>query len=139
MEPGHTVLLHWIQSCYLKNLKLVSIRVKELFDPLVLRRKRLRVFAPFFKHLFENRSLSNARWFCAKNLKLGRESVINLKVDSAQTKFAVWENNNSYMSNMCAQKESETWTWIKQLWAKYRFFKKLSKFHILTKIVFFKV
>ena len=32
---------------YLKNLKLFSTRVKELFEPIVLREKRLLVFALF--------------------------------------------------------------------------------------------
>ena len=46
---------------YLKYLKLFSIRVKELFEPIVLRKKRRRVFA-LFKNIFsKNRSLSNAR------------------------------------------------------------------------------
>ena len=33
---GHNVLLPWIQTHYLKNLKLFSITVKELFEPLAL-------------------------------------------------------------------------------------------------------
>ena len=124
---------------YLKNLKLFSIRVKELFDPLVLRRKGDGCLLLFWNIYLRNRSLSNARWFCAKNLKLGRWISNQLKVDLTETKFAVRENNNSYISNMCAQKESQIWTWIKQLWAKYRFFKKLPQFHIFTEIVLFEV
>ena len=50
---------------YLKNVKLFSVRVKELFEPVVLR-KRQRVFALFKSIFLRNRSLSNARWFCGK-------------------------------------------------------------------------
>ena len=46
---------------YLKNLKLLSIRVKELFESIVFAKKRRRVFALFIKFFLGNRSLSNAR------------------------------------------------------------------------------
>ena len=46
---------------YLENLKLFSIRVKELFEPIVLRKKRRPVFALFIRFFLRNRSLSNAR------------------------------------------------------------------------------
>ena len=46
---------------YLKNLQLFSIRVKELFQPIVLRKKGRRVFALFIIFFLRNRSLSNAR------------------------------------------------------------------------------
>ena len=36
---GNSVLLPWIQTSLLKNLKLFSIRVKEVFEPIVLREK----------------------------------------------------------------------------------------------------
>ena len=36
---GYSVLLPWIQTCYLKKQKLFSIRVKKLFEPTVLRKK----------------------------------------------------------------------------------------------------
>ena len=46
---------------YLKNLKLFSIRVKELFEPIVLRKKKATGFCSFFITFFlRNRSLSNA-------------------------------------------------------------------------------
>ena len=53
---------------YLENLKLFSIRVKELYEPIVLqkkkkkkKKKRRRVFALFESIFLRNRSLSNAR------------------------------------------------------------------------------
>ena len=68
--------------CYLKNLKLFSRRVKELFEPIVLRKKKgdgflLLFFFFFFTIFLRNRSLSNAIGdFAIKNAKLGREICI---------------------------------------------------------------
>ena len=60
---------------YLKNLKLFSIRVKELFESIVLRKKNRRRVCALFKSIFlRNRSLSNARLFSGKKTQnLGRE------------------------------------------------------------------
>ena len=58
---------------YLKNLRLFSIRVKELFELIVLRRKkRRRVFARFKSIFLRNRSLSNARRFYGEKRKIGK-------------------------------------------------------------------
>ena len=38
--------------CYLKSLKLFSIRVKELFEPIVLRKKKVAGFFVLFKRIF---------------------------------------------------------------------------------------
>ena len=46
---------------YLENLKLFSIRVKELFESILMRKKRQQVFALFKSIFLRNRSLSNAR------------------------------------------------------------------------------
>ena len=47
---------------YLKNLKLFSIRVEELFEPIVLRKKKGDKFLLFLKAFpFRNQSLSYAR------------------------------------------------------------------------------
>ena len=43
---------------YLRNLKLFSTRVKELFEPIVLREKKRRDFALFKSIFLKNRSLS---------------------------------------------------------------------------------
>ena len=58
--------------CYLKNLKLFSIRVKELFEPIVLQKK--------------NRK---ERKNYGKNAKLGREICTYLKIDSVETNCGV--------------------------------------------------
>ena len=51
---------------YLKNQKLFPIRVKESFEPIVLRNKGDGVFALFISICLRNRSLSNARCFYGK-------------------------------------------------------------------------
>ena len=67
---------------YLKNLKLFSIRVKELFEPIVLRKKGDGFFALFKSIFLRNRSLSNASEFeVKKTSKLGREICFLLKID----------------------------------------------------------
>ena len=51
--------------CFLKSLKLFSVRVKELFKPIVLGKKQW-IFPHFKRIFFRNRSLSNARGFWSK-------------------------------------------------------------------------
>ena len=46
---------------YLKNLKLFSIRVKELSEPIVLLKKKATGLALFISIFLRNRSLSDAR------------------------------------------------------------------------------
>ena len=53
--------------CHLKNLKLFSIWVKELFEPIGFAETRRRVFALLKNFCLRNRSLSNASWFYGKN------------------------------------------------------------------------
>ena len=52
---------HEFKLCYLKNQKLFSIRVKELSEPIVLRKEVDWFFALFESIFLRNRSLSNAR------------------------------------------------------------------------------
>ena len=52
--------MHFVKLRYLKNLKLFSIRVKELFEHIVLRKKAAN-FALFKSIFLRNRSLSKAR------------------------------------------------------------------------------
>ena len=61
--------------CYLKNLKLFSIRVKELVEPVVLR-KKVDGLLLFFKSISSrNRSLSNTRRFYGIKRKIGKGSL----------------------------------------------------------------
>ena len=71
-----------LKLCYLKTLKLLSIGVKELFEPTVLRKKKKekkkkkrRVFTLFKSIFLRNWSLSNARWFCDKKRKIGKGNL----------------------------------------------------------------
>ena len=92
---------------YFKNLKLFSIRVKELFEPLVLRRKDDGCL------LFFNQSLSNPWWFCTKKRK----------IDLVETTFAV-QMIITLTQVTCVLQYSQIRTLIKQLLAKYRLSKK---------------
>ena len=55
---------------YLKNLKLFSIRVKELFEPIVLQKKSWWVFALFKSIFLRNRYLSTTRQSYGKKRKI---------------------------------------------------------------------
>ena len=63
---------HKFKLRYLRNQKLFSIRVKELFESIVLRKIKRRVFALFKSIFLRNRSLSNARLFYDKKRKFGK-------------------------------------------------------------------
>ena len=60
---------------HLKNLKLFSIRVKELFGPIFLWGKKWHVFALFTSIFLRNRSLSNDRWLYGKKRKNGKGNL----------------------------------------------------------------
>ena len=69
---------------YNNDLKLFSIRVKESFEPIVLRektkqqqqqQKKRQVFAIFKSIFLRNRSLSDARWFNGKKCKIGKGNL----------------------------------------------------------------
>ena len=77
----------------LKNLKLFSIRVKELFEPIVLRRK-----GDGFLLLLKAFSWETDLWvtlgdFTVKNVKLGREICIELKINWVEMKHSgpMWQ------------------------------------------------
>ena len=77
-------ILYWyleFKLRYLKNLKLFSIRVKELFEPTVLRKNRRFFFFFFFFLLsifLRNRSLSNAVCFYNKTRKIGKGNLYSI-------------------------------------------------------------
>ena len=89
---------------YLKNLKLFSIRVKELFEPIVLRnKKRRRVFALFITFFLRNRSLSNARWFYGKKRKIRKGNRYVTENQSKTNEIWFAEDNHSYMCHIRAK------------------------------------
>ena len=81
---------------YLKNLKLFSI--KDLFEPIVLRKRRRRVFALFKSIFLRNRSLSNARWFCGRKRKIGKGnlSLTENRLSINEMWYAEDDHNNMY-------------------------------------------
>ena len=72
--------------CYLKNLNLFSIRVKELFEPIVLRRKADGILKAFS---WETDLWVTLADFTVKNVKLERDICIELKIDWVETKRGV--------------------------------------------------
>ena len=94
--------------CYLTNLKLFSNRVKELFEPTVLRKKKkkkkkLTGFALFKSIFLRNRSLSNTRWFCSKNCKIGKGN--QYLTENRLNKHEMWcaADNHNHMCHICAK------------------------------------
>ena len=71
--------------CYLNNLKLFSIRVKETFKSIVLKGKVDR-FALFKSIFLRNPFLINTTRFYIKSAKMEGYLVFNLKIDKVGTK-----------------------------------------------------
>ena len=73
------------QLCNPKNLQLFSIRVKELFEPIVLqkkkKKKKRRIFALFKSIFLRNRSLSTVVWFNDKKRKIGKGNLYFTEID----------------------------------------------------------
>ena len=89
---------------YLKNLKLFSIRVKELFEPIVLRKKRRRVFALFKSIFLRNRSSSNARWFYTKKVQIEKGNLYWTKNRLSRNEMWCAADNYNYMCHPCAKR-----------------------------------
>ena len=82
-----------------KNLKLFSIRVKELFEPIVLRGKKRRRVLALFKSIFlRNRSLSNARRFCDEKRKIGKGNLY--LTENRSSRNEMWCASDSH-NNIC--------------------------------------
>ena len=85
------------KPCYLENLKLFSIRVKELFEPIVLRKKGdwLLLFLKAF-------SWETARWFYGKEGKIGKGNLyLTEKWLSWKEMFCAVDNRNYMCHIMC--------------------------------------
>ena len=96
------------KPCSLINLKLFSVRVKELCEPIVLqkkkkKKKKLTVFTLFKRILLRKRSLSNARQFYGKKAKLGRKICILTENWLSRNEILCAAGNHNYMSHMCAK------------------------------------
>ena len=88
---------------YLKNLKLFSIRVKELSEPIVLWRKGDGFLALFISIFLRNRSLSDARWFYGKKRKIGKGNMYLTENRLSWNEIWCSSHNNNYMCHTCAK------------------------------------
>ena len=88
--PSGTLVAHRIRNG--------SIRVKALFEPIVLRKKATG-FALFKSIILRNRSLSNARWFYGKKRQIRKGNLYQLGRNE------IWyaKDNHSYMCHICAK------------------------------------
>ena len=75
----NSVLLSWIQTSLSSKPEIVFNRSKIIIWAYSFAKKRRRISALFISIFLRNRSLSNARWFYGKNLKMGKKSVFNWK------------------------------------------------------------
>ena len=94
---------HEFKFCYLKKLKLFSIRVKELFEPIVLKKKKKTGFALFKSILLRNQSLSNARWFYGKKSKIGKRNLYLTEDWLSRNNIWCAVGNHNYMNHECAE------------------------------------
>ena len=88
---------------YLKNLKLFSIRVKELSEPIVLWTKRRRVFTLFISIFLRNLSLSDARWFYGKKHRIGKENLYLIENRLSWNEMCCASDNHNDMCHTCAK------------------------------------
>ena len=119
---------HEFKLRYLKNLKLFSVRVKELFEPrpiVLWKKKRRRVFALFKSIFLRNRSLCNAGWFYGKKRKIGKGNLYLTENRLSENEMCCASDNHNYMCHTCAKELLDLW--IKQLLTKYQIFTKLAQ------------
>ena len=88
---------------YLKNLKLFSIRIKELSEPKVLWRKGDGFLALFIHIFLRNWSLSDARWFCGKKCKVGKENLYLTENRLSWNEMCCASDNHNYIRYTCAK------------------------------------
>ena len=123
---------------YLKNLKLFSIRVKEISEPIVLKKRR-QVLALFISIFLRNRSLSDARWFYGKKTQNWEgKSVFNWKSIKLKRNALCFRLSQLYGSHMCKgifKFELQ----LSSYWQNINFSRNCPKFHIFTKIIIFQV
>ena len=89
---------------YLKNLKLFSIGIKELFEPIALwKKKRQQGFALFKSIFLRNQSFSSARWFYGKKRKIVKGNLYLTENWLHRNKIWHAADNHSYMCHVCAK------------------------------------
>ena len=155
-------LIEWIQSikgwqldafspyaivyCYLefklsilKNLKLFSIRVKQLSEPIVLWRKGDGFLALFISIFLRNRSLNGARWFYGEKRKIGKGNLYLIENWLSWNEMCCASDNHNYMCHTCAKEFLRFELQLSSYGQNIKFSRNCPKFHIFTKIVIFQV
>ena len=116
---------------YFKNLKLFSIRAKELSKPIVLWRKATG-FSSFYKHFLEKPIFEwRYRWFCGKERKIGKGNLYLTENRLSWNVMCCASDNHNYMCHTCA-KEFLYSSFNKKLLTKYQIFTilpQISHFH----------
>ena len=111
---------------YLKNLKLFTIRVEKLCEPIVLWRKGDGVLSLFISIFLGNRSLSDARWFYCKKTENWKGNLYLIENWLIWNEYAVLQ----IITIICVthvQKNFQIQVSIKQLLTKYQIFLILPK------------
>ena len=89
---------------YLNNLKLFSVGIKELIEPIVLwKKKSRRVFVLFKSTFFRNRSFSNANWFYSKNRKIWKGNLYLTENRFSRNEMWCAVVNHNHMYHICAK------------------------------------
>ena len=110
---------------YLKNLELFLIRVKELFEPIVLR-KKADGFLLFLKAFSWEIDLSVTLGdFTVKNAKIGKGNLYLTENGLSRNEIYCAADIHNYMCHIYVQKDFQIRTLIKQLLIKYQIFTKL--------------
>ena len=73
---GHIVLFSWIQTSLSLKPEFVSNQSKKVIRALSFVKKKRRAFTHFKSFFLRNRSLSNARWFCANKTQNGEGKFV---------------------------------------------------------------
>ena len=122
---------------YLKNLKLFSIRVKELSEPIVLWRKGDGFLALFISIFLRIQSLSDARRFYGQTCKIEKGNLYLTENRLNWNEMCCASDNHNYMCHTCAILKFELQ--LSSSWQNIQFSRYCPKFHIFTKIVIFQV
>ena len=107
VQFAHRPIVYWyleFKLRYHKNLKLFSIRVKELSEPIALwKKKKRRMEALFISIFLSNRSLSNARWFYGKKPKIWKRNLYLTENWNSRNEWWCAADNHNYMCRTCAK------------------------------------
>ena len=106
---------------YLKNLKLFSIRVKELSEPIILRRKRRWVLALFISIFLRNRFLNDIRWFYGKKRKIGNGNLYLTENWLSWNEMCCASYNHNYMCHTYAKEFLKFELQLSSYWQNIKF------------------